>query len=337
MFNGHINADYIESRNRIAVTHVRIGLKSDWYLTSFQSFFSSFSHFLTNLNLSREDTVLALNAFSKLLNLEKQMVIRAYDFEQERIRTELDNVKSSMLSTAYDIVEKLNTMNQDTTNSLQLISTQSESIKNATSQGLGLVENTEYQSIEGKKELETQSILMDKILSSLEMLENSMVALKTSSHKISEIVKLVTGIADQTNLLALNASIEAARAGEHGKGFAVVANEVRKLAEETKTAVRNVSFLIEETENNIVNMTSSVHNVDNQVKLSVDAQKGLAASFEQIAEALYGIRHEYGSTFKDIDEISKAITDLAESTTLISSSSDSLLNVVDELSNTQKR
>ncbi len=91
-------------------------------------------------------------------------------------------------------------------------------------------------------------------------------ALGSGSERVDEFVDTVSRIARQTNLLALNAAIEAARAGEHGKGFAVVAEEVRKLAEESGRAAKEVAETIAMVRQNITAAVTSMAQGERDVR-----------------------------------------------------------------------
>lgn len=333
MFNCKIDSHYIEERQTIAHVHVKIGLQSKWYIASFQSLLTTFIDFISKLNMPNEEMGKAIDAFSKLINFEQQLVIEAYEEEEQRIRKENMEMKFRVVERIQKTAQELTDISNQTNASLEEIASQSEEIASNTTQGLNLVAETENKSTTGTEYLINQTAIMTNILDRVDTLESSMVKLRQSSKKIADIVGLVTGIADQTNLLALNASIEAARAGEHGKGFAVVADEVRKLAEETKNAVQNVSHLIKETELSISQMSDSVSSVDEQVKISVETQKSLADSFTSITEAVHGIKTQYENTNEDIHAISSVITGLTHTTNNVMTSSDSLLHIVREFHN----
>lgn len=331
MFDGQINQSYIEQRNIIAHVHVRIGLTSKWYLNSFQSLINSFIDFILGLQLSAEDSSLAIRSFTKLINFEQQLVIEAYDKRLDDIRDSNDRVKQQVISTVQNTSEELNAISEETSASIQSLSQQTDEIATSTQQGLDFVNSTKEKSENSRKLLRKQNELMQKMSASVVSLDTTMSELKISSKKINDIVTLVTGIADQTNLLALNASIEAARAGEQGKGFAVVAEEVRKLAEETKSAVQNVAKLITETENNIENMSHSVKDVDGQINEGVSMQEDLSSSFNTIVEAVIGIQAINEHTTEDVHTISRLLDDLKEGTLEITNSAEKLLEVTYEL------
>ena len=131
--------------------------------------------------------------------------------------------------------------------------------------------------------------------------------ISASSHRISEIVSVIDGIAFQTNILALNAAVEAARAGEQGKGFAVVAGEVRALAQRSAQAAREVKALIEDSVGKVTAGARQAEGAGATMQEIVTAVQHVTDIMGEIAAA----SHEQAS---GIDQVNRAVAQMDEVT-----------------------
>ena len=181
-------------------------------------------------------------------------------------------------------------------------------------------------------DLVTQS--QEKFVETNESLDQMVVAMgeiKTSSDKISKIIKTIDEIAFQTNILALNAAVEAARAGEAGMGFAVVADEVRNLAQRCAQAAKETAALIEESvaksndgKNKVDQVAVAIRaitNESNQIKALVDevnlGSQEQARGIEQIGRAVTQMEQVTQNTAANAEESASAAEELnAQSETL---------------------
>ncbi|MCX7734329.1 MAG: methyl-accepting chemotaxis protein [bacterium] len=200
------------------------------------------------------------------------------------------------------------------------------------------VEETSSISKGGLSRMDEVVKVMDEVVSTMKGVMGMAKELEDQTKEISEIISIIEDITDQTNLLALNAAIEAARAGEQGKGFAVVAGEVRKLAERTYSAAREISEKINLIVSKVGETYKAIESEFEVTKKGFELITEGKKSFENVTNYTNVINTETTAIStateqqsKVTDEISRNLLTLLESAKNIDASYQEAINLLQRL------
>lgn len=259
--------------------------------------------------------------------------------EREKIITELDglmtllknaNEKSAksdsvMIERITEIKSTLELEHQSilaSDDNLQRIVTETENIHSITTTIEEQGEKNIRLVIEGNQNMDQLDGQMDYIKNVFEGFEVSIEDVQKETKEIIQITKMIGDIADQTNLLALNASIEAARAGEHGKGFSVVAQEVRILAEQSKSALVDINQKVQEITHKVELLAKDIREKSEDVAKTQEMTRNTSDFFEKISasenelfNSMSSITHATDAVMSEIVIFRKELASLSEMST----------------------
>ncbi len=223
---------------------------------------------------ARKDEVGTIANGIKDMKDSLKRLVSSISTESIRIETEVDNVVTNMaklndnLESVSATTEELAASTEESAATSQQMSETTQEIERAVH---SIAENSQKGAIAAKdisqRAMETKGSVSDSQRRAMTLLKDTKGQLEKAieDSKVVEQINVLTDsimqITEQTNLLALNAAIEAARAGEAGKGFSVVAEEIRKLAEQSKTAVMRIQEVTDRVTSTVVNLSDSSNNL----------------------------------------------------------------------------
>ena len=269
----------------------------------------SFNHMMANIHNLLEETKEVIAS-----TLKNSQILSESTYETVEGFAQLTN-------SVGEIAEGANHQASDTQEGVVAMANLGDSIQMVSEKTQNIYKNTQ-----GAKEMlheasDTMSLLNTTMASSISITKEMNVSvgeLNELNKGIEKMMKFLDGISEQTNLLALNASIEAARAGEVGKGFAVVAEEVRKLAEQSKSSTITIGKTLQEIENKTLNTTELVgkaNEIFNKQNQAVDKTsvifKEMISILQHMDEELSHINNQVGDMNRLRSETTNKISNIA--------------------------
>ena len=218
------------------------------------------------------------------------------------------------ISEIANMLDKQLRMIEDITAQMQQVSSETVRVEYQSKEAMNRAKTSEQAAQNGKQALDHATKQMGQIQASVEQTAQVVLELGQRSQDIGKINDTIKSIAEQTNLLALNAAIEAARAGEHGRGFSVVAEEVRKLADGSSQAARQIAELIKTIQDDTQKANQSMTKSINEVSSGNDIVTQAGVSFIEITNHVQEVSMQIQEIAKGSSEIQQTAKRVTQST-----------------------
>jgi methyl-accepting chemotaxis protein len=269
-----------------------------------------------NVNAKSHKDILG-TAFSRMVgNLEE--VVRNLTDNTTQLVSAATEISSASEQMAAGAKQQTGQTSQAATAVEEMTSTIMESSKNS-GEASELAKSAAESSTQGSQVVSDTISGMNRISQVVQESADTIQKLAQSADQIGEIISVIDDIADQTNLLALNAAIEAARAGEQGRGFAVVADEVRKLAERTGKATKEIADMIKGIQSDTTGAVSSMEQGIKEVESGKELADKAGNSLNEILQQSQSVMDMIQQIATASEEQSAASEEISRSVANISS------------------